>query len=128
MVFQLFYLCQVFKIAWAINQTEFTSTFKFLVLIVLFSIKCLQLTRFKAKCYRYFISLEFCELIRDKCDEFPSFILHTLFYTSILIYSSLYVVFFLNLKVFLYIFGYIYVFCKHKILFFIVFNIFIGNI
>ena len=53
--FNYFYLCQVFKIAWVINQTDPTSTSKFLVFIVRFSMKCLQLTWFKAKCYRCFI-------------------------------------------------------------------------
>ena len=100
-----FCFCQVFKTARIMNQTDFASTPKFRVLIVLFYIKCLQLTRFKVKCYRYFISLEFCELIREKCGEFPSFILHALFYTVILIYSSLHVVFFLNLKFFSYFFS-----------------------
>ena len=33
--FNCFYFCQVFKIAWVINQTDSTSTFKFLVLTVL---------------------------------------------------------------------------------------------
>ena len=86
--FDCFYFCQVFKIAWVIYQVDSTSTFKFLVLIILFRIKCLQLSRFKVKCYSYCISLEFCELIREKCDEFLSFILHVLFYTKILTYFS----------------------------------------
>ena len=98
--FNCFYFCQIFKIAWVINQLDSTSTFKFLVLIVLFCIKCLQLSRFKAKCYRFFISLEFSQLIREKCVEFRSFILHALFYTVILIYFSLHVVLSLNLKIF----------------------------
>ena len=81
-----FYFCQFLKIVWVIIQTDSTSTSNFLVLIVLFSLKCLQLTKFRAKCYRYFISLEFCEHIREKCDEFLNFILHALFHTVILIY------------------------------------------
>ena len=60
--------------------------------------KCLQLSMFKAKDYRYFISLEFCELIRERCDEFLSSILHALFFTVILIYSLLHVLFSFNLK------------------------------
>ena len=103
--FNCFYFCQ-----------DSTSTSKFLVLIVLFSLNCLQLRRFKAKCCRYFSSLDFCELIREKFDGFLSFILHALFYVMILIYSSLHVVFFLNLKVLSYIISFIYAFCKHKIL------------
>ena len=88
-----FYFCQVFKIAWVIIQTGSTFNFRFLVLIALFCMKCLQLSRLKAKCCRYFISLEFCELIRKKCDEFLSFILHAIFYITILIYFSSNVVF-----------------------------------
>ena len=113
--FNCFYFCHAFKIAWIINQTNSASTFKFLVLIVLLCIKCLQLSRFKVKCYSYFISLEFCELIREKCDEFLIFILHVLFYTKILTYFSLYVLFSFNLKISL-IFSVIYVFCNHKVL------------
>ena len=87
--------------------------------------KCLQLSMFKAKDYRYIISLEFCELVREKCDEFLSSILHALFYTVILIYFSLDVVssliknflshvVFSNLKIFSHIFSY-YAFCNHKV-------------
>ena len=108
-----------FKIAWVVNQTDSNPTFKFLVLVVLFCIKCLQLSRFKVKCYRYFSSLEFCELIREKCDEFLSFILHALFYTVNLTYFSLHVFFSLNLKIFSHIFSYIYAFCNHKVLTFL---------
>ena len=99
-IFHCFYFCQVFKIAWIINQADSTFTFKFLILIILFCIKCLQLSRLKAKCYIYFITLEFCELIREKCDEFLSFILNGLFYIAILIYFSLHAVFCLTLKIF----------------------------
>ena len=101
--FNCSYFCQFFKIDWLINQTDSTFTLKFLVLIVLFCIwiKCLQSSGLKAKCYWYFISLEFCELIREKCDEFLSFILHALLYFVILIYFSLHVVFSLNSKILL---------------------------
>ena len=127
--FNCFYFCQVLKIAWVVNQTYSTSTFKFLVLIVLFCIMCLQLSIFKVKCYRYFISLEICELIGEKCDEFLSFILHVLFYTRILSCFSLHVLFSLNLKILSHIFSYVYGFCNHKVLtFFIAFNIFFRNI
>ena len=78
-LFNCFYFCQVLKNVWKINQIDSTFIFKFLILIVLFGIKSLQLSRLKAKCYIYFISLEFCELIREKCDEFLSFILNALF-------------------------------------------------
>ena len=107
--FNCFYFCQVFKITWLINQTDSTSTSIFLVFIVLLCIKCLKLSRFKAKCYRYFISPEFCKLIREKCGEFLSFIFHALFYTDI----------------FSYIFSYTYTFCNHKVLIFIVFLTFL---
>ena len=81
-------------------------------MIVLLSLNCLLLRRCKAKCYRYFISLDFCELIWKTFDEFLCFILHALFYTVILIYSSLHVVFSLkNLRVLSCIFSYMYAFC-----------------
>ena len=108
-----------FKIAGVINRIDSTSTFRFLVWIVLFCIKCLQLSRFKVKCYRYFIILEFCELIREKCDEFLSFILHVLFYVKILTYFLLHVLFSLNLKILSQIFRHIYAFCNHKVLTFL---------
>ena len=107
-------------------SNQIISTSKTFVLIVLFCTKCEQLSRFKAGFYRYFVSLEFCEIISDK---FLSFILHLLFYTAILIYFLLHVMFSLNLKIFSYIFSYIYAFCNHKVLpFFFVFSIFIHNI
>ena len=122
--FNCFYFCQVYKIALVINHS--TSTFKCFALIFLFCIKSLQLLRFKAKCYRWFITLEFCELIREKCDEFLSFILHALFYTVILIYFSSHVVFSLNLKLFSqHIFSYIYAFFNHKVLTFLSFLTFL---
>ena len=124
-VFNCFYLCQVFKIAWIINQTNSTFTFKFLTLIILFCIKCLQLPSFKAKCYIYFIILEFCELIRENCDEFLSFILNTLFYIVILIYLLLHALFSLTLKTFSRIFSFIYGLCNHKVLTFLSFLTFI---
>ena len=62
--FNCFYLCQVFKVAWVINQKNFTSATKFLFLTSLISVKFLQSTKFKVKCYRFFINLEFCESIR----------------------------------------------------------------
>ena len=85
-------------------------------MIVLFCKKCLQLSRFKVKFYSYFISLEFCVLIREKCDELLSFILHALFYTKILTYFSLHVLFSLHSKNFSHILSYIYAFCNHKVL------------
>ena len=88
-LFKCFYLCQVFKVTWIINQTDSTFTFRFLILIILFCIKCLPLPRLKAKCYIYFISLEFRELIGENCDEFLSFISNALFYIVILMYFSL---------------------------------------
>ena len=85
-------------------------------MILLFCIKCLQLPRLEAKCYIYFISLEFCELIRENCDEFLSFILNAMFCIAILIYISLHAVFSLTLKIFSHIFSFIYAFCNHKVL------------
>ena len=98
--------------------------FKFHILIVLFCIKCLQLPRLKAKSYIYFISLEFCELIRENCDEFVSFILNALFYIAILIYFSLHAVFLLTLKFFSHI-SFIYAFCNRKVLMFLSFLTFL---
>ena len=70
--FNCFYLCQVIKTAWIINRKIFTFDTKFIFLIGLSSVKCLQLTKFKVKCYRCFINLKFSESIRKKCDEHPS--------------------------------------------------------
>ena len=114
----VFNLCQVFKAAWVINQIEYTSSSKFLVLVIILSIKCLQLTKFKSRCYKYFINLDFCELIKEKCEEVVSLILNTLFSTAIPIYSSVHVLFFLNSKVFSYSFSYIVPFVRIKYLLF----------
>ena len=83
-LFNCFYLCQVFKIAWVTNHKSSASTSKFIDLIDLFSTKSLQLTKFKVKCCRHFISLEFSELIREKHDEFLSFMLHALIHNSLI--------------------------------------------
>ena len=72
MVLQLFLSLSIIKIAWIINQKNFTFANKFILLIGLISIKCLQSTKFKVKCYRCFINLKFSEFIRKKCDECPS--------------------------------------------------------
>ena len=116
-----FYFCQVFKTVWVINQADSTSTFKFFVLIVLLCIKW----RFKVKCCRYFISLEFCELIWEKCDEFFSFILNVLFYTKVMTYFSLHLLFSLNSKIWSCIFSYLYAFCNHEVLTFLSFLTFL---
>ena len=90
---------------------------KTLLLLSNFScIKCLQLSRLKAKCYRHFISIKISKLIRENCDEFLSFILNALFYIVILIYFSLHAMFSLTLKTFSHIFSFIYTFCNHKVL------------
>ena len=71
--FPIVFIFANFKNCLVIYQTDSstTFTFKFSPLIILFSLKSLQLTKFKAKCYSY-ISLVF---IREKCDEFLSLIL-----------------------------------------------------
>ena len=69
--FCCFDLCQVIKIAWVINRINFTPATKFLFFIGLISVKRLQSTKFKVKCYKCFINLEF------KCDEY----LRTFFFT-----------------------------------------------
>ena len=80
------------------------------------------------QCYIYFISLEFCELNREKCDECLSFILNAMFYIVILIYFSLHAVFSLTLKIFSHIFSFIYAFCNHKVLTFLSFLTFLSAI
>ena len=87
--------------------------------------KCLQLPRLKVKCYIYLISLEVCEFIREKCDEFLSFILNKLFYIAILIYFSSHAVFSLTLKIFSHIFSFTYAFCHRKVLTFLSFFTFL---
>ena len=67
-----FYLCQVIKIAWIINRKNFTFATKFIFLIGLISVKCLQSPKLKIKCYRCFINSKFSESIRKKCDNYPS--------------------------------------------------------
>ena len=70
-----FYLCQVFKIACVIRQTNCTSASKFVLLIGIISVKCLQFTKYEnqIKCYKKcFIELEFYEFVRKKSDECPS--------------------------------------------------------
>ena len=69
--FNCSYLCHVIKIAWIPNQKNFTFATKFIFLIGLISVKCLQSTKFKVKCYRCFINLKFSDSIGKKCDKYP---------------------------------------------------------
>ena len=62
--FNCFYLCKVIKNAWIINRKNFTFATKFVFLVGLISVKCLQSRKFKIKCYRYFLNLKFSESIR----------------------------------------------------------------
>ena len=68
--FDCFYIYQVFEISWMINRKNFTSATKFLFLIGLISAKYLQSTKFKVKCHRCFINLEFCESVTKKWAEY----------------------------------------------------------
>ena len=70
--FNCFYPRQVIKIAWVMNGKNFTSATKFIFLIGLISANCLQSTKSKVKCYRYFINSKFSEFIRKTYDEYPS--------------------------------------------------------
>ena len=60
------YICGSLKIAWLINQTKFTSTFKIFVLAALYLIKCFGTQAFLTKfrlCLRYFKLCEKCNLL-----------------------------------------------------------------
>ena len=63
--YNCFYLCQVIKFAWIINRKNFTFATKFIFLIGLISIKCLQSTKFKVKRYRCFINLKHFRIFRS---------------------------------------------------------------
>ena len=70
--FNCSYPCQVIKISWVMNRKNFTSATKFIFLIGLISVKCLQSAKSKVKCYRYFINSRFSEFIRKTYDEYLS--------------------------------------------------------
>ena len=70
--FNCFYFCQVIKIAWITNRKNFIFATKFIFLIGLISTKCLQSTKFRVKCYKCIISSKISEIIKKKCDEYPS--------------------------------------------------------
>ena len=76
------YICGSLKIAWLINQTKFTSTFKIFVLAALYLIKCFGTQAFLTKfrlCLRYF---KLCE----KCNLLLGLLVHFLLSTGFLIY------------------------------------------
>ena len=76
------YICKSLKIAWLINQTKFSSTFKILVLVVLCLIKCFGTQTFLTKfriCVRNF---KLCE----KCNLLLGLLVHFLLSTRFLIY------------------------------------------
>ena len=60
--FNCFYLCQVIKTAWIINRKNFTFATKFIFLIGLVSVKCLQSTKLKVNGSVYIAirSYQFC--------------------------------------------------------------------
>ena len=64
--FNCFYLCQVIKIAWIINRENFIFATKFIFLVGLISIKYLQSTTFRVKCYKCY------ETIRKNYDDYRS--------------------------------------------------------
>ena len=76
------YICESLKIAWLINQTKFSSTFKILVLVALCLIKCFGTQAFLAifrLCLRNF---KLCE----KCNLLLGLLVHFLLSTGFLIY------------------------------------------
>ena len=71
--FNCFHLCQAINsVLIIINGKNFTFVTNFIFLIALISVKCLQSTTFKVKCYRGFINLKTCESVKKKSDEYPS--------------------------------------------------------
>ena len=55
------YICESLKIAWLINQTKFSSTFKILVLVALCLIKCFGTQAFLTKFRLCLRNFKLCE-------------------------------------------------------------------
>ena len=70
--FNCFYLCPVIKVALIINRKTLALLLHLSFSIGLISIKCLQSTKFKVKCYRCFNNFKFSEYINNNRDKLPS--------------------------------------------------------
>ena len=70
--FNCFYLCPVIKVALIINRKTLALLLHLSFSIGLISIKCLQSTKFKVKCYRCFNNFKFSEYINKNRDKLPS--------------------------------------------------------
>ena len=76
------YICESLKIAWLINQTKFSSTFKILVLVALCLIKCFGTQAFLTKFCLCFKNFKLCK----KCNLLLGLLIHFLLSTGFLIY------------------------------------------
>ena len=76
------YICESLKIAWLINQTKFSSTFKILVLVALCLIKCFGTQAFLTKFRLCLRNFKLCE----KCNLLLGLLVHFLLSTGFLIY------------------------------------------
>ena len=76
------YICKSLKIACLVNQTNFSSTFKILVLVALCLIKCFETQAFLTKFCLCLRNFEFCE----KCNLLVGLLVHFLLSTRFLIY------------------------------------------
>ena len=76
------YICESLKIAWLINQTKFSSTFKILVLVALCLIKCFGMQALLTKFLLWLRNFKLCE----KCKLLLDLLIHFLLSTRFLIY------------------------------------------
>ena len=76
------YICESLEIAWLINQTKPSSTFKILALVALCLIKCFGTQAFLTKFHLCLKNFKLCE----KCNHLLGLLVHFILSTEFLIY------------------------------------------
>ena len=104
------YICESLKIAWLINQTKFSSTFKILVLVALCLIKCFGTQAFLTKFHLCLRNFKLCE----KCNLLLGLLVHFLLSTGFLIYYFFRFTALVFTNTFSFVFVFFGVFTKYK--------------
>ena len=109
------YICVILKIAWLVNQTKFTSTFKIFVLFALYLIKCFETQAFLTKFRLCLRSFKLCE----KCNLLLGLLVHFLLSTGFLIYYFFRFIALVFTNTFFFLFVFFGAFAKYKSLSFL---------
>ena len=104
------YICESLKIAWLINQTKFSSTFKIPVLVTLCLIKCFGTRAFLTKFHLCLRNFKLCE----KCNLLLVLLVHFSLSTGFLIYYFFRFIALVFTNTFSFVFVFFGAFTKYK--------------